>query len=131
MRIDIIEQLVQARLEDAQALYDAGRFDGSVYLCGYALELGLKARICRHLQWEQYPPTGGGRDYASFKTHNLAVLLNLTGLENHIKLDSSYCADWSIVAEWSPESRYTIAEVSGSKAQGMLESTNIILEQLL
>ena len=132
MQADDIKQLVQVRLKDAQALYDVARFDGSVYLCGYALELGLKARICRNLQWDKYPPTAG-RDYASFKTHNLAVLLNLTGLESHItRLGSSYCADWSIVASWNPESRYNpMGNITEPKAQNMLDSTKIILEQVL
>ena len=28
-----IEKIVQARIEDAEVLYKASRFDGSVYLC--------------------------------------------------------------------------------------------------
>ena len=53
-----IEKIVQARLKDAEVLFEASRFDGSVYLCGYAIELGLKARICRVLQWDEYPTSG-------------------------------------------------------------------------
>ena len=32
MQVGDIKQLVQVRLEDAEALYNAARFDGSVYL---------------------------------------------------------------------------------------------------
>lgn len=79
-----IEKIVKARIEDAEVLYKASRFDGSVYLCGYAMELGLKARICRTLQWDQYPTS---KEYSSFKTHDLDVLLHLTGLEDKIKVN--------------------------------------------
>jgi hypothetical protein len=37
-------------LIDAEVLLNAKRFDGSVYLCGYAIELGLKKRICETLK---------------------------------------------------------------------------------
>ncbi|HBL27338.1 MAG TPA: hypothetical protein DD490_10940 [Acidobacteria bacterium] len=46
-----------ARLEDARQLLAAGRFDGAVYLCGYAVELALKARICDTLGWSDFPET--------------------------------------------------------------------------
>ena len=58
MRKTEIEEIVQARLQDAEVLFESSRYDGSVYLCGYAVELGLKARICRTLQWDEYPTSG-------------------------------------------------------------------------
>ena len=121
-----IEKIVQARIEDAEVLYGASRFDGSVYLCGYAIELGLKARICRTLQWDDYPTSG---KYSTFKTHDLDVLLHLTGLEDKVKL--KYMAAWSIVAQWNPEARYNpIGNVGDTDAKDMLDSTKEILEQL-
>lgn len=121
-----IEKIVQARIKDAEVLYYASRFDGSVYLCGYAIELGLKARICRTLQWGEYPTSG---KYNTFKTHDLDVLLHLTGLEDKVKLN--YMAAWSIVAQWNPEARYDpIGNVNDSDAKDMLDSTKELLEQL-
>jgi len=121
-----IEEIVKARLKDAEVLFSASRFDGSVYLCGYAIELGLKARICHTLQWDEYPSS---RAYSTFKTHDLDVLLHLTGLEDKIKLE--YMVEWSIVALWNPESRYNpIGKVKKSYAKNMLDSTKEILEQL-
>ena len=121
-----IEKIIQARLEDAEILYNASRFDGSVYLCGYAIELSLKARICRTLHWDEYPTTG---KYNTFKTHNLDVLLHLTGLEDKVKL--KYMASWSIVAQWNPEARYNpIGNINDSDAKDMLDSTKELLEQL-
>jgi HEPN domain-containing protein len=126
MKKDEIEKIVQARVEDAQVLYESSRYDGSVYLCGYAIELGLKARICRTLQWDEYPTSG---KYSSFKTHDLDVLLHLTGCEDKIKL--KHLADWSIVAQWNPEARYNpIGSVQDSDAKDMLESTKELLKIL-
>lgn len=119
-----MERIVRARLEDAQVLYEASRFDGSVYLCGYAIEIGLKMRVCHVLKWDAYPK------YQTFKTHDLDVLLNLTALEEIIKL--KHTAAWSIVALWNPEARYKpIGSVQAIDAQDMLEATKEILEQLI
>ena len=121
-----IEKIISARIEDAEVLYHASRFDGSVYLCGYAIELGLKARICRTLQWDEYPTSG---KYTTFKTHDLDVLLHLTGLEDKIRLH--YMTAWSIVAQWSPEARYNlIGNVDNMGAKDMLDSTKELLKQL-
>jgi HEPN domain-containing protein len=126
MNKEEIEKIVQARVEDAQVLYESSRYDGSVYLCGYAIELGLKARICRTLQWDEYPTSG---KYGSFKTHDLDVLLHLTGCEDKVKL--KHLADWSIVAQWNPEARYNpIGSVQDSDAKDMLESTKELLKVL-
>jgi hypothetical protein len=34
------------RYKDAECLHVAGRFQGAIYLCGYALECELKRRVC-------------------------------------------------------------------------------------
>jgi HEPN domain-containing protein len=52
--------MAQARLEDAEALLQSGRYDSAVYLCGYAVELALKARICLNLNWNEYPASKAG-----------------------------------------------------------------------
>lgn len=121
-----IEKIIQARLEDAEVLLKASRFDGSVYLCGYAIELGLKARICRTLQWDEYPLGG---QYKTFKTHDLDVLLHLTGLENRVK--SKHMPEWSIVVQWNPDARYNpIGNVTQTDARDMLDSTKELIRQL-
>lgn len=44
-----IEVLAYAKLEDAQILLLNERFDSAYYLAGYAIELLLKARVCKTL----------------------------------------------------------------------------------
>lgn len=126
MKKEEIDKIIQARIEDATILYEASRYDGSIYLCGYAIELGLKARICRTLQWDEYPTSG---KYKTFKTHDLDVLLHLSGCEDKIKL--KHLADWSIVAQWNPEARYNpVGSVQDSDAKDMLDSTKELLKIL-
>ena len=52
-----------------------GRYDGSVYLCGYVIELLLKARICKTLNWDGFPSDSKEfQNLNNFKTHNLEIL---------------------------------------------------------
>src|SRR5215212_6306727 len=100
-----LRKIAKARLVDADVLFRAGRYDGAIYLCGYAVEIALKARICQALKWTGYPSTSKGFEgYQSFRTHDLVILLHLSGVESKIK--SKYFAEWSIVATWKSDVRY-------------------------
>lgn len=125
-----IKKIAKARLKDAEVLAASQRYEGAIYLCGYAVELGLKARICRTLKWPGFPSTNKEfKEYLSFKTHNLDVLLHLTGIEDRIKTE--LLAEWSAVAEWDPESRYNpIGNASPSDAQLMISSATSLLAKL-
>lgn len=108
----------------------ARRFDGSIYVCGYAVEIGLKARICRVLRWAGFPSSNTEfQGYASFRTHNLDVLLHLSGRESIIK--AKHLTAWSVVAMWDPETRYLpIGSASAADARAMLHSARDVLEAL-
>lgn len=89
-------------------LYEAGLYDGARYLAGYVLELALKARICRGLDFEEYPDTGEFRRL--YATHDLDQLLKLSGLRRKMSLpDSALFDSWSTAALWKPERRYDVA----------------------
>jgi hypothetical protein len=123
--------LAEARLADANALRSAKRFAGAVYLYGYAVELGLKARTCRTLGWTEWPDTGaefGG--LKCLKTHDLVTLLRVSGMEIPIKSDGYLFAAWSIASEWDPETRYRVPDKDASTfdAELMAEATNALLE---
>ncbi|KPA10913.1 DNA-binding protein [Candidatus Magnetomorum sp. HK-1] len=121
-----IDSIVEARLIDAEVLLNSKRFDGSVYLCGYAIELGLKKRICETLKWNEYPTN---RKYTTFKTHDLDVLLHLSGIEDNIKVN--YLSEWSIVSQWNPEARYKpIGKIQKTDATNMLVSAKEIIKHL-
>jgi len=125
-----LRNIARARIKDAEVLLNAKRYDGAAYICGYALELGLKARICRTLKWSGYPSTN--KEFASyrcFKTHDLDVLLHLSGIEDKIK--TLFFNDWSNVATWNPEARYEpIGTVSEQDAYDMINATKKLMKVL-
>lgn len=130
IRSEDLTTLAQARLADAQALHAALRHDGAVYVCGYAVELALKARICTALNWSGYPSNRAEfQQYLSFRTHDLDVLLHLSGLEPTVR--AQFLADWSVVTQWDPEIRYrAVGTTSDAWAATMIASTTALLEVL-
>lgn len=125
-----LRKIARARLEDAAVLCKAGRYDGAVYICGYVVEIALKARICRTLKWNAYPSTASEfQKYQSFRTHDLAVLLHLSGRREKIK--NEHLAAWSAVADWTPNRRYgVIGSTLAGAATEMLSSAKVLLRVL-
>jgi len=128
--INELRKIAQARFKDADVLLEARRYDGAIYLCGYAIELALKARVCKTLGWPGYPSTTGEfKDYHSFRTHDLDVLLHLTGREQAIK--GSYLAEWSAVAKWNPSARYqAVGAATETNAKLMLFASKVLLRKI-
>lgn len=125
-----LRRIARARIKDAQALLEARRYDGAVYLCGYAVELALKARIVAVLKWPGFPETNNEfKGLQSFKVHELDALLHLSGSETKIKV--RYLAEWSAVAQWDPEARYKpIGTAKRSTAALMIQSARTLLKAL-
>ena len=125
-----IRRIAGARLDDAEVLHRAKRYDGAAYLCGYAIELALKARICKTLKWAGYPQTSGEfQGLSSFKVHDLELLLKLSGRAAAIK--TKYIAEWSGVLTWKPEDRYNpIGTANKTDARFMLDSAAVLLKKL-
>ncbi len=125
-----LSKISRARLKDSEILFNSRRYDGAVYLCGYAVEIALKARICKTLRWPGYPLSRGEfQNFQSFKTHSLDVLLSLSGIERKIKTD--YLTEWSAVAAWDPEARYKpIGSVTSEEAMLMIDSAKILLRKV-
>ena len=125
-----LDRIAEARLEDAKVLLAAGRYDGSTYLCGYAVEVALKARICRTLNWSEFPSTGGEfQPYKTFQTHELEVLLRLSGQESRVKQE--HFVLWNAVIVWRVESRYSIiGKVQRADAEQMLQAAEQLLKVL-
>ena len=128
--IDQMRLIAKARLNDAIALLKARRYDGSVYVCGYAVEIALRMRICKHLKWAGYPETNREfQSYQSFKTHDFDVLLSLSGV--HLMIKSRFLTEWSAVADWKPEIRYReIGSATQEDAERMIDSTRTLLGKL-
>jgi len=122
-----LRKIAKARLKDAEVLFGGGRYDGAVYLCGYAVELAIKARICKQLRWAGFPESNNEfSKLQSFRTHDLELLLSLSGIE--AKVRASHLADWSIVRTWKAENRYKlIGTATRINALDMIGSTRRLL----
>src|SRR5438128_2150486 len=115
-----LRTIARARLRDAQILLESKRFDGAFYICGYAVELMLKARICRTLRWTDFPETREEfRLFQSLKTHDLETLLKLSGVEHRVT--TRHPKEWFGVAGWNPVKRYqTVGQTTPLEAENMV-----------
>jgi hypothetical protein len=122
-----LRSLARERLRDARTLLTANRFDGAVYLSGYVVEIALKSRICQTLSWTDFPETRGEfADLQSFKTHNLDVLLRLSGVESRIK--TRYLTEWSTLASWDAEARYRrVGTATRASAALLVDAAGVLL----
>lgn len=118
--------LAKERLADAKALYEASRFEGAFYLCGYAVEMGLKYKACITLDWDEY--YSEGREYQSFKTHKFDELLRFSGLEK--QKSSLFLAEWLIITKWDSEIRYSSKKQTPEDVKLMIEATESLLGKL-
>ncbi len=125
-----LRKLAWERLKDARTLLKEKRYDGAVYLGGYVVEIALKARICKTLKWNHFPQTRNEfQGLSSFKTHSLDILLRLSGAEGNVK--GTFLAEWSAVASWDPEARYSpIGTATKADAELLIESAEAILRAL-
>ncbi len=113
------KRLALEYLQDAKVLYGAERYDSASYLCGYVLELALKARVCRHLKLEEYPPPEN-KNKPMFKTHDLDQLKLLGGLYDWpSQADAQLWMNWSLISGWRPEERY---EPRGARGKADVEA---------
>ncbi|UOD33031.1 hypothetical protein INH39_16170 [Massilia violaceinigra] len=125
-----LEDLARTRLHEATALLIARQFDGAAYLSGYAVELILKARICVNLDWLGYPESRKEfENYTSLRTHDLEILLDLTGLQKNVR--NKFGAHWSNVCDWSPEERYRqVGAVPEKDARTRLASASFLVRNI-
>lgn len=95
------------------------RFDSEYYLAGYAIELLLKARVCKTLgipdffdfdNIERKKLKNESVITKPFKVHDFEQLLILSGIyaayRNELLTNESFKINWSLVSEWNENSRY-------------------------
>jgi hypothetical protein len=106
-----LRAMAQAKIDDALILLQNGRVSNSYYIAGYAVELGLKACIASQLNAETIPDKDFIRKILS---HDFPTLVGLVGLAQQLKdkkdNDPTFAANWAIVSEWTPDSRYEIKD---------------------
>lgn len=106
-----LQALAQSKFDDAVFLFENERYSNSYYLFGYAVELGLKARLSLSFLANTIPDRKFVND---IHTHELEKLVRLAGLDVVLREDRAnfprFDAYWSKAAEWSEQSRYVIID---------------------
>ncbi len=106
-RRDELRANAQAKLDDARLLLDNKRYSNAYYLAGYAVELGLKACIAAQISAETIPDKAFIKGILNHQFGGLVGLAGLAGLLNVQKdVDPQFAANWALVSEWEPDSRY-------------------------
>jgi len=72
------QELARIRLREAEALLEAGCFDGAFYLMGYVVECALKACIAKQTKEYDFPDR---KTVNASYTHDLEDLLGVAGLK--------------------------------------------------
>lgn len=126
-----LRKIARARIKDGEILFKSRRYDGAIYLCGYAVEIALKARICKTLRWDGYPENRSEfQNFKTFRTHDLEILLQLSGMEDKIKT-TKFFADWSVVCTWDPKIRYKpVGTAKKEDVASMIQSSKNLLRVL-
>jgi len=102
-----LQGMADSKLADAVLLLQSGRASSAYYLAGYSMEFGLKACVARQMVKDTIPDKDFIKDVYQHNLVNLIKLAGLTMLLNEqIKAEPVFSANWGIVKDWSPESRY-------------------------
>lgn len=106
-----LKLLALERLRDAECLIANGNIGGAYYIGGYAIELALKAVVCKKLDIEMFDKEiVPGHISKAFMIHNLLDLVFLAGLKKDLEKacaeDDTLLHSWSWVSKWSEQRRY-------------------------
>jgi hypothetical protein len=105
-RVDL-QGIAETRVQESGALLAAGFPDGAYYLAGYAVECALKACIAKRTREHDFPEKALATRSYTHKLQDLLVVAELrTELEAALQADPIMQANWTIVKDWSEESRY-------------------------
>jgi len=117
------------RLKDAQELITAERWQGAMYMAGYAVECLLKSKLmklygCRHLRQleEELTSRGELKWQGSIYTHNLDILLEITKSSDRLKQNAEICRTYNLVNRWMPAWRYSTDEYNSQDAIEFMEA---------
>lgn len=121
------------RMQDARALYNAGRWRGAMYIAGYAIECLLKAKLMEQygglhlagLQEKLVERRQIGESQTLF-SHELTFLLGLTGALPRLLMDRDGQKSFRLVNQWVPAWRYNVRCTGREDADDFLKAVESI-----
>ncbi len=121
-------------MDDAQALFNAARWRGAMYMAGYAVECLLKTKLmriynCRNLHEleDNLQRRGVLTHKATIFTHHLELLFRLTQGFDRFRQNRVLWPEFNIVNRWMPAWRYTINLSNRQDAEDFLEAVGNIM----
>jgi hypothetical protein len=150
--ISTLKQFARTRLDEARILRDAKKYNGAMYLCGYAVEVALKWGICTRLKWPYFPESGKDLEASKPKatdreiksadsmkvlcgalfTHDLLALAWLSGSRYKLYRTSKSESAWNLIrTNWDVNLRYQIRTTKAREtADNMIEAASELLHIL-
>lgn len=124
MRGTLFLNVARLRFADATALLAASRYNGAMYIVGYAIECSLKWAVAER-RGEVHVP-------AELEHHNWAVLLDASSLTNTLKANPPLWAMFStLLDEWAPSMRYLARNYSAKEARDLHRQYKQVFEWIL
>jgi hypothetical protein len=126
VKATVFRQASFERLQDAKCLHKAGRFQGAIYLCGYALECQLKANVCTARRVESLEERE-----AKNLGHELANVLDAAQLS--VKLignEDLRTAFYRIANRWSTGIRYSGGRSNKQECRRFIKDSEFLLSWL-
>ncbi len=123
VKASVFQAASQERLKDAQCLHEAGRFQGAIYLCGYALECYLKSCYCSAQKIARIEERE-----AKHLGHELVELLDAAGLSIRLaEQEDLYISFHRISKSWSTDIRYSGVIRSRGESESFLRDAKWLL----
>ncbi|MEI9407705.1 MULTISPECIES: hypothetical protein [Mesorhizobium] len=108
----VLQAIANAKLYDAEFLFQNERYSNAYYLFGYAAEIAIKSRISRLFRSDAIPDKKFVQDIYS---HDLNRLIALAGLSADLTESRTaspvFDGHWSAVSDWNEASRYDMIDV--------------------
>lgn len=114
------------RLEEAEVLYDAGFYIGTVYLAGYAVECMLKALILNSIPVKDHETIEA--EFRGQRAHQYEWLRHRYAQTNAPGLPVAISGSLAFVSTWDTSLRYLPGLGEPNDASRFLEEVKTILE---
>jgi hypothetical protein len=122
-RGSIFGEVARLRIHDAKCLFKEGRYNGAIYLGGYAVECQLKFAYCKR-KTEMHLPR-------RLETHDWDTLVAAAGLSSDIKRQTQIDAVYSgLVDLWGPSLRYRTGRYSQQEANRLYNQFDSFISSL-
>ena len=144
--VQTLKEIALSKLIDSKLLFNSNKFDSSLYLVGYSIELALKSKICKILKLNNGFPENKTefnlyisksdnnlgneiKDLREIRNHDLQKLLYYSGQEYTIKAE--LLEEWTNISYWNPEIRYQLNIGDKKFNEEIIESVEKIITLIL